>query len=120
MTSTDTDSSNSGSESPGSGSSSSLEEETFARPVFLKKSKAKDTPATTKQNAALQMAERLRTIEQKSIQKLPFDGVDDTDNLDPRAEFDAWQHRERSRRERDVQRIRDLEEAKEEAVRRKL
>lgn len=121
--------SESGSDSSGSYESSSSESESSSgeinlmRPVFLKKSKnstSSSTDPAASQNTALDMAERLHQVEQKTLEKIPFDGVDDTDNIDPKAEYEAWQNRERARRERDIQRVREVEEAKEDAIRRKL
>lgn len=123
--------SESGSESSGSYETSASEsesssgDETLMRPVFLKKSKASSASSAlarpaAKQNTALDKAERLHQVEQKTVKTLPFDGVEDTDNVDPKAEYEAWQKRERARRERDLQRVREAEEAKEDAVRRKL
>lgn len=108
-------------ETSGSESESTSGEETLIRPVFLKKNKATSSlSAETKPNTALDKAERLHKVEQKTIENVPFDGVDDTDNVDPKAEYEAWQKREQARRERDLQRVREVEEAKEDAIRRKL
>lgn len=71
-------------------------------------------------NSALQKAERLQKVEHNTLEKLPFDGVDDTDNLCPEEEYKAWKLREKARKERDMARIREAEEIKEDAVRRKL
>lgn len=103
----------------GSPSSSSESEHEFVRPVFLKK-RTTTTTSQIQKSSVLEKAERLHQIDKKTVEKLPYDGVDDTDNIDPEGEYRAWRERERERRERDQTRVAEAEAAKEEAVRRKL
>lgn len=93
----------------------------MVRPVFLKKKQNQPNPVSAPvTNTAREKAERLHSVQKKGLEKTPFDGVDDTDNVDPEAEHEAWKQREAGRKERDLGRLRAAEEAKEEATRRKL
>lgn len=49
-----------------------------------------------------------------------FDGVDDTDDVEPEKEYELWRNREKFRKDRDRRKLALLEEEKEEAVRRNL
>lgn len=111
---------NSSSESSGS---SSLDEasELLVWPIFLKKSRVNpeiSTSANSAQELAISRAERQHQIESREVAKEEFDGVDDTDNVDPEQEFALWRARERERKLRDRQKWAEAEEEKEEALRR--
>lgn len=96
-----TDSSGSGLGSD-SGSSSESENDTqaFLKPVFVKKTQKQKAPQTTTGNV-LAKAEFQQNLEAKEAKVVSFDGVDDTDDIDPEGEFEAWKARERARKERD-------------------
>ncbi|GEQ69639.1 hypothetical protein JCM33374_g3312 [Metschnikowia sp. JCM 33374] len=92
--------------SSGSGSDSSSDSDSelrLSRPVFLKKKqKVSSTPSHDSSRAALAKAEHLQQIESKSSDKVPFDGIDDSDDIDPEEEYKQWQLREASRKKRDA------------------
>lgn len=90
----------------------------LARPVFLKKSKqpaAKTSPAP---NLAIAKAEFHSLLDAKEAKISEFGDVDDTDNIDPDAEYNSWKLRERHRRQRDRVRLEQLETEKEDILRR--
>lgn len=110
-------SSASGSETSGSGlssesgSSSESENESpiLAKPVFVKKNQ-KNTAPSSKTGNVLAKAEFQQNLESKEAKVQSFDGVDDTDDIDPEGEFEAWKQRERARKERDLK-VDDEDEA---------
>lgn len=110
--------SSSGSESESESSSS--EDELLIRPVFLKKTKA---PSVQKEDSGVQItlakAEHHQLLQDKAVEKADYDGVDDTDDVNPEQEYKEWILREKQRKARDTLRMHEAEEAKEDAVRRK-
>lgn len=122
MSSSDPDTS-SGSNSGSSDSSSSLENESelLLRPVFLRKKKtAPHNENATPTKLAIARAEHHQKIESNNAEIQDFDGVEDTDDVDPEKEYALWKERERFRRERDRQKLADFEREKEDAVRRQM
>lgn len=108
----DSDCSGTGSSSDSSSTSSDSESASILRkPVFVKKSKklALNLDPQTKPGNVLAKAEFQQNLELKEAKQEDFDGVTDTDDLDPEAEFEAWKERERLRKVRDLEK-----EAKEE------
>lgn len=115
----DTSGSGSDSGSYESSSSSGSEDEVLLKPVFLKKTTKLRATQPSALEIALLRAEHHLQLHEKAAEKTDYDGVDDTDDIDPEAEFEQWKQRERSRYERDIQRLRDEEQEKEDAIRRK-
>ncbi|KAK8443197.1 hypothetical protein ACI3LY_003003 [Candidozyma auris] len=103
----DSSSYSSGSESESS-SGSENELGVLQRPVFVRKTKkasqGSDSATSVKTDTVLAKAEFQQNLESKEVKTLDFDGVDDTDDIDPQAEFEAWKERERLRKERDMRR----------------
>lgn len=91
-----------------------------ARPIFLKKNPRAAPKNAAVANTALEKAEKLHRVERNTVEKTPFDGVDDSDNTDTEADNEAWRARERARHERDMLRLCKIEAEKEDAVRRRL
>lgn len=118
---TDSGSGSSCSSDSGSDSSSGSESELpLLRPIFLKKKqKTSVAPKYDLNLAVLAKAEHLQQIESKSVEKVPFDGIDDSDDIDPEEEYLQWRLREAARKKRDADVIAQAEMAKEDAVRRK-
>lgn len=116
-------SSGSGSGSSDSESSGSLDEESpiLARPIFSKRRKtlAVQEP-TLNSKLAMARAEQHVKVEQNEAKLEDFDGVDDTDDVEPEKEYELWRNREKYRKDRDRKKLAVLEEEKEEAVRRNL
>jgi len=114
-------SSESASDSDSGSSTSDSNSELLARPVFLKKSSTKTErkPLATS-NVALARAEHHQNIDAKEVAKQDFDGVDDTDNIDPEKEYNLWKLREKDRKLRDHKKLEDLENEKEDALRRQM
>lgn len=116
--------SDSSTSSSGSSSSSSSENQmTLAKPVFIRKPKPSASKQTTlsKSRSALlaRIDQQSQLLEVTDSTKESFDGIDDTDDLDPEAEFDEWQRREVARMERDTAVMRELEEEQLELLKRK-
>lgn len=108
-------------DSSSSDSSSSLDEnsELLLKPVFLKKSNSrKPTEKAPVSKLAIARAEHHQQIDAKEAVKEDFDGVDDTDNLDPEQEYEMWKLREKERKKRDRQKLEEVENEKEDALRR--
>lgn len=84
--------------------SDSSTEQVMLKPVYLKKSQ-RSKVETTKEPTAKTFA----TVE---LVEEPTDefGVDDTDDVDPEAEFGAWKQRELERYTRDRERMKQAEE----------
>lgn len=75
----------------------------------------------TAKSAAVDLAEvaqsrALRVVKTEAA-VLAYMEVDDTDNVDPEGEYEAWVARERARWARDSERLRAKEEQEEEKVR---
>ncbi|KAM9938999.1 hypothetical protein OXX80_001538 [Metschnikowia pulcherrima] len=110
----------SGSDSSSDSSSDSDSQLHLARPIFLKKRQSiKNETSRDSPNAALAKAEHISKIAAKSVESLPFDGVDDRDDIDPEEEYRQWTLREAARKKRDLDRLAEEERAKEDALRRK-
>ncbi|KAF8003153.1 hypothetical protein HF325_002398 [Metschnikowia pulcherrima] len=110
----------SGSDSSSDSSSDSDSQLHLARPIFLKKRQnIKNETSRDSPNAALAKAEHILKIAAKSVENLPFDGVDDRDDIDPEEEYRQWTLREAARKKRDFDRLAEEEKAKEDALRRK-
>lgn len=112
----------SGSESASESESSSSDDnaELLSRPVFLKKSTKKPEHNAPSSKVALARAEHHQQIEVKKAEKQDFDGIEDTDNLDPAHEFEMWEVRERERKQRDRKKLEEIEQEKEDALRRQM
>ena len=65
-------------------------------------------------------AEFQNQLEAKSTEKGQFEGVDDTDNVDPEREYREWKQREIERKQRDRKRLEEQENEKEDIIRRQL
>lgn len=113
----------------GSEESSSSDDEVMVRPVFVSKTKriknktqidtATDTTDSSKaREIALERAENLGTIEVIEGANEAFDGVDDSDDVEPEKEYTEWRGRERKRYERDMALLREEEKAHEDKLRR--
>lgn len=121
-------SSGSGDSSSETGESEEESEEEQApllKPVFLKKNPKAATLASTSEKDlpaahTLARAEHLLQQNAKSAPEDDFGGIDDTDDLDPEAEYNAWLARDKARRDRDRQNILEAELEKDDAVRRRL
>ncbi|QBM86153.1 microfibrillar-associated protein 1 [Metschnikowia aff. pulcherrima] len=110
----------SGSDSSSDSSSDSDSQLHMARPIFLKKKQnTKSETSRDSPNAALAKAEHILKIAAKSVENLPFDGVDDRDDIDPEEEYRQWTLREAARKKRDSDRLAEEEKSKEDALRRK-
>ncbi|EAZ63148.2 predicted protein [Scheffersomyces stipitis CBS 6054] len=103
-------SSSSGSESSDSGSyESSSEDELILQPVFLTKSqRSKKTESEDNENRSKQaLLSKIDNNISNSINDLTvdsetlYDGIDDTDDLDPEKEYSDWKERELARFNRD-------------------
>lgn len=118
-------SSGSGSESSSarsseSGSESESESDApLTRPIFVRKGK-KAVPPPQQALAALAKAEHILLVAGTTPEKQPFDGADDTDDIDPADEYTQWKARERLRRERNRREWAAAEDEKENALRRKM
>lgn len=104
-----------------SSSSSSDEEPVISKPIFTKKKPVKESaePKSLAKDAVMSKAEHEQQIAAKETSQ-DFDGVDDTDNLDPEGEFEQWQQRERERKKQYYEQLRETEEEKEDKVREKM
>lgn len=110
----------SGSDSSSDSSSDSDSQLHLARPIFLKKKQnTKSETSRDSPNAALAKAEHILKIAAKSVENLPFEGVDDRDDIDPEEEYRQWTLREAARKKRDFARLAEEENAKEDALRRR-
>ncbi|KAG7662788.1 uncharacterized protein J8A68_003711 [[Candida] subhashii] len=113
-----------------SSDSSSSEDEQIQKPIFIsKKQRIKQlTQEDQKLNEDRQkqiLLSKLENNDSKSLTEVAtdnaddlFDGIDDTDDLDPEQEYDAWKQRELMRFERDQKIIEQQELQKEEELRR--
>ena len=99
----------SGSDSSSDSFSDSDSQLHMARPLFLKKKQnSKNEISKNTSNAALAKAEHILKIAAKSVENLPFDGVDDRDDIDPEEEYRQWTLREAARKKRDFDRLSDI------------
>lgn len=113
-------------ESSDDSSSSSSEEETIIKPVFI--SQRKSQQSTTKEISRVEEEQRKKEIlnsklDQKETsieetQRDEFDGVDDTDDIEPELEYENWKTRELLRLKRDFEIIKQLELEKEDQLKR--
>ena len=126
MSEEDQNSSSSYESSDDSSSSSSSEEETIIKPVFI--SQRKSQQSTTKEISRVEEEQRKKEIlnsklDQKEAsieetQRDEFDGVDDTDDIEPELEYENWKTRELLRLKRDFEIIKQLELEKEDQLKR--
>ncbi|ODV78271.1 uncharacterized protein CANTADRAFT_262663 [Suhomyces tanzawaensis NRRL Y-17324] len=102
-------------------STSSESSQEVLKPVFVKKGKKAelDTKEVVKDQAKtiISKLESKGTKSPDVSEKNDFDGVDDTDDLDPEQEFEQWKERERLRFLRDRQLLQTEETAKEDRLR---
>lgn len=112
----------SGSDSASGSESSSSDEnsELLARPIFLKKSAKKSHDNASSSKMALARAEHHQQIDAKKAEKQDFDGIEDTDNVDPAHEYEMWKLREKDRKHRDHKKLEEIEQEKEDALRRQM
>ncbi|OBA24031.1 hypothetical protein METBIDRAFT_36263 [Metschnikowia bicuspidata var. bicuspidata NRRL YB-4993] len=109
--------SGSDSDASSSGSDSALR---LQRPVFVKKKlPPKAAGSRGPARAALAKAEHLQQVDSKTLEKVPFDGIDDRDDMRPEDEYTQWKLREAARKKRDALLLEETELSKEDAVRRK-
>ncbi|EGW32542.1 uncharacterized protein SPAPADRAFT_51088 [Spathaspora passalidarum NRRL Y-27907] len=111
-------------------SSSEEEQQQIAKPVFISKKNRTESPhqASTededkrKREVLLSKLSTDQTITSEGETNKPsnedFDGIDDTDDLNPEEEYNAWKQREVMRFNRDQQLIIEKEILKEEALQR--
>lgn len=108
--------SDSDSDSESSDSSSQL----MAKPVYISKTKREQGSAETDlQSITLAKVEFASASDAKLVQSDQFDGVDDTDDVNPAAEFGEWMARERGRLQRHRDELRSEETEKDEALKRR-
>lgn len=109
--------SSSGSEASDSSSSSS---NVLARPVFIAKTKRAHVTATPSlRSITLAKAEFASAVDSLLVPSDQFDGVDDTDDVDPAAEYGAWRARERARLQAHRAQLQSDEAEKNDALRRR-
>lgn len=133
MSDTQPSSSNESCESSSESSSSSEDEQPQQKPIFItKKNRTQQATTTTTQpdqspthNREKQvLLSKLESKEHRQLAEImtdslqEFDGVDDTDDLDPEKEYLAWKQRELERYNRDQKIIEQQELEKEEELRR--
>lgn len=105
-------------------SSDSLEDEILGqKPVFIKKSNGPATskqPSSSKPSHHLHRAEHQHELNQREVTQQKYMDIDDTDNIDPEAEYGAWREREKGRKARDRALLAEAEKEKEDMVLRQM
>ncbi|KAH3684822.1 hypothetical protein WICPIJ_004175 [Wickerhamomyces pijperi] len=121
-----------------SGSGSDSDSSLKLAPVFISKAKrmsnqkpkASETNANTKSDSdrkdqalkqiELSIKQDIAILKQQSEDTLGFEGIDDTDGLDPEAERKAWEIREEFRQKRDEEKLLKEQEEFEELQARRM
>ncbi|EMG49454.1 hypothetical protein G210_5778 [Candida maltosa Xu316] len=111
-----------------SSSSSSEEEVLITKPVYISKTQRNEPPKQNDDEASSERQKQIinskldQKIEPKEsvTEKDEYDGIDDTDDINPEIEFENWKLRELERFKRDQEIIKQLELEKEDQLRRKI
>ncbi|CUM63311.1 uncharacterized protein PRCAT00000882001 [Priceomyces carsonii] len=114
------------SDSNSSGDETSSDEEVILKPVFIDKfRRAKTVASNDKRSRGLDrndkalVASKMDAMSQRSTVEMDvFDGVDDTDDIDPEGDYEAWKRREKERYVRDRALLEAQEAAKNDKYRR--
>lgn len=105
-------------------SSESLEDDILKqKPIFIKKpiaSAIPKEPSLSKPSHHLHRAEHQHELNQREVTQQKYMDIDDTDNIDPEAEYKAWKEREKGRKARDRALIAEAEKEKEDMVLRQM
>lgn len=111
-------------------SESSSSEEELQKPIFISKKNKNKTQneilkgedvVVTKRDITMQKIEQnIKTQEDIYDENDDFDGIDDTDDVDVEAEYLAWKEREKQRRIEERIRLKEVEDEKNERVRRAI
>ncbi|KAK6197417.1 uncharacterized protein RJT21DRAFT_116349 [Scheffersomyces amazonensis] len=117
-------------ESSEENSSSSEEEQLLLKPVFLSKAKRSQIQSKGPQDRSFHESNRAKEITLSNLENTSqdidvskiadddFNGIDDTDDLDPEQEYLDWRKRELQRYKRDQQILKQKDLIKEDQVRR--
>lgn len=105
-------------------SESSSEEEIVAKPVFMRSKRSQQPNSSIKvhestiKDRSIDKIEKLQALQSSDDSLMNrYDGIDDTDDIDPEAEYNAWKKRSEERIKRERQRLAAEEEAKNERYR---
>ncbi|KAK7683926.1 hypothetical protein QCA50_012897 [Cerrena zonata] len=97
----------------------------MVKPVFLSKSKRQPGQSPQEdtdrlKRITLSKAEHSLQVDEKEVKEDQFDGIQDTDDVDPEAEYLEWMQREYQRYQRDRSTLKLEEDEKDALVRRRL
>ncbi|KAK6463685.1 hypothetical protein DFJ63DRAFT_312994 [Scheffersomyces coipomensis] len=107
-------------------SSSEEEEKLMLKPIFVSKSKRQSqdqlTPTTNSKDITISKLDNLTQDDKLDVSNLNddnnFDGIDDTDDIDPEQEYNAWKQRELNRYNRDQLILQQQDSTKDDQLRR--
>lgn len=113
------------SESESDSDSDSGSDRPMVKPVFLSKSKRQPGQSPQEdtdrlKRITLSKAEHSLQVDEKEVKEDQFDGIQDTDDVDPEAEYLEWMQREYQRYQRDRLTLKLEEDEKDALVRRRL